>query len=69
MNIAFPNIRDGQWRTWFAWHPVEVAERLIWLERVERRWDAEANCVGDFSGYAYPLGGWEYRVISKGGEP
>jgi hypothetical protein len=41
----------GHW--WFAWHPIRVGEKTIWLERVFRykRWD----CDG-----IYPV--WEYDL-------
>ncbi len=26
----------GRWERWFAWHPVLVADQLVWMETVER---------------------------------
>lgn len=48
-----PEQYDGQWRSWFAWHPVFTEDALVWLERVERRWDS----IGGIE-YAW----WEYRA-------
>jgi len=31
-------VKDAtHWRPWFAWRPVHIADRWIWLEWVERR--------------------------------
>ena len=35
--------RNACWHRWFAWHPVAVGTRWVWLERVERRW-SETFC-------------------------
>ena len=32
--------RVRPWHPWFAWHPVNVQDEWIWLERVERQVDA-----------------------------
>jgi hypothetical protein len=38
-----PSHSEGEWRRWFAWHPVTIATsrrltRWVWLEFVERKW-------------------------------
>jgi hypothetical protein len=59
--MRWPAYNCNEWNRWFAWHPVEVGGDWIWLESVERRWDAEAGSSADFSGYSFPSGGWTYR--------
>ena len=46
-----------QWHRWFAWHPIRIGKKIVWLEFVNR----SQNCDS-----APPwLGGsywWEYRL-------
>lgn len=51
-----------RWRVWFAWYPVNIKGRLVWLRRVHRRWNPNINFniidpydPGDYDG------GWEYK--------
>lgn len=43
-----------EWSRWFAWRPVEVGSKVVWLEWIERRWDPDrldacwANVVREF---------------------
>lgn len=43
-----------QWHAWFAWRPVKIAGKWVWLETIERRsvWIACHPC-GEIE--------WEYR--------
>lgn len=56
---------DKEWHRWFAWYPVEVDGRWVWMEHVERCWDDEIGCSMDFSGYSFPDGGWTYRNVPE----
>jgi hypothetical protein len=44
-----------RWHRWFAWRPVSVFGKRVWLETVERRWAGHAT-----------LAGWEYRDLNAG---
>jgi hypothetical protein len=35
--IARARDKRSEWRPWFAWRPVEIDGRSVWLEFVERR--------------------------------
>lgn len=49
--------RRAQWRKWFAWLPVRLADRdCRWLEVVERRELYESGYDGNWY--------WEYRECS-----
>ena len=54
----------SEWRRWFAWFPVRAEDgTLVWLETVQRRWDAQ--CYFDIIHPDDPgdyRGGWEYRA-------
>jgi len=48
-------ITARSWRSWYAWRPVYIDGEMVWLERIERRWEP---CV-------YPAGGiWRYRYMA-----
>lgn len=51
INLTYPEI--GEWRSWFAWYPVEIDKRLVWFEPVER-----AITGYDFDGSAF----FKYRM-------
>jgi hypothetical protein len=40
-----------QWHRWFAWHPVKIDHKYVWLEYVHRK----------LSGFTY-ADDWEYRT-------
>jgi len=40
------------WVKWFAWKPVRISDRMVWLETIERRFDAIWFV-------------WDYREIKK----
>ena len=43
-------INGGYWHHWFAWHPVKVGHKWVWLEAVMRRrvwWFCMAGCGCD----------------------
>jgi hypothetical protein len=61
--MRWPAFDPKEWHRWFAWHPVEVDGMQVWWERIERRWDVEAGCSADFSGYSFPTGAWIYRQM------
>ena len=48
-----------RWAEWFAWHPVKVDGRWVWLETVERRGERQIVCNGDFQPEETIV--WEYR--------
>jgi hypothetical protein len=29
--------RKENWRDWFAWYPVRIGDRIVWLETIVRR--------------------------------
>lgn len=61
--------KETEWHSWFAWHPVDVLEGgVIWLERVDRRWNWEINYSLDMTGYGDYNGGWEYRIGANNGD-
>lgn len=43
-----------EWHRWFAWHPVQIDDRWVWLEHVERKlwfwydWDDGCFCVREY---------------------
>jgi hypothetical protein len=39
-----------QWHQWFAWYPVRIGYRRVWLEKIERQ------MAQDMAGHW-----WEYR--------
>lgn len=52
-----------KWHSTFVLFPKVVQGKLVWLETVQRRYDEEAGpSVGDFSGYSFATGGWEYKL-------
>jgi hypothetical protein len=63
-NNAFT--RYAHWRRWFAWYPVKIDGRRVWLRMVERRIPSQ---------YWPQLGGWRpievpakytYRAAQEG---
>ena len=52
--------RLGCWHEWFAWRPVRVGERIVWLERIERQ--------GFFRRCGEMEGRWEYQYREGAGE-
>jgi hypothetical protein len=55
---------SGAWYFWLAWRPVQLLNgKWVWWEIIQRRWNEDGgNWIGDFSGYAFPVGVWEYRI-------
>lgn len=49
--------RVRQWNPWFAWLPVRIGERKVWLETVERKGEIQ------FTAYNDPVVFWEYREL------
>ena len=39
---------------WFAWWPVRVGNKYVWLESVQRRWSAVRSTVYENK--------WDYRL-------
>jgi hypothetical protein len=64
MKIKIQERNDGEWHVWYAWHPVLTPTAVVWFDRVERRWNHDFNVSGDFSGYTFAAGGWEYREVA-----
>lgn len=53
----------AKWHKWFAWHPIKIGNKTIWLEYVERRkWLSPNGFDYDF---CIPCNEWreEYREI------
>ena len=48
----------NNWGQWFAWRPVRIERRWVWLKRVERTW-------GFFccEGVQRTKGAWRYRRL------
>lgn len=36
-NIPKPQIESNEWKKWFAWRPVKIKNKRIWLKTVYRR--------------------------------
>lgn len=65
MKLPILNKKDGDWRPWFAWHPVETGDHTAWLEFVSRRWNPELNFrIIDWCDPGDYEGGWEYEVLA-----
>jgi hypothetical protein len=61
--------RVGQWHTWYAWHPVLIDGRWVWLEHVERR-GGRLEHVERRGGRLYISGWgtqWEHRCLKSEG--
>jgi hypothetical protein len=53
----------GDWEICFAFLPViTLSGRIVWLCKVERRFNQSLNSWGDGSGYSGTDGGYEYRL-------
>lgn len=48
------------WHSWFAWHPVTIHGKSVWLKRVYRRADAVRWPTDSMSSY---YSGWIYGDI------
>ena len=46
-------IEKGAWQKWFAWHPVKIHGRRIWLKTVYRRCVNTYVDFDDWSRYEY----------------
>lgn len=44
------------WHRWFAWHPVQIGDHMVWLEPVERKgvMFVGSSCFWE----------WDYREVS-----
>lgn len=54
----------GEWQPWFAWYPVRLDRRLVWLKRVERRHVTDRYWDMDSYGMPYDVYYWEYRRLT-----
>ncbi|MCI0526152.1 MAG: hypothetical protein L0Y56_01680 [Nitrospira sp.] len=45
------------WQPWFAWYPVRVGEKTVWLEKLERKYWSIGYYQGQDQGYDYRLPG------------
>jgi len=56
---GFPAEYETTWHKWFAWHPVEVDSKRVWLKKVYRvrRWSKHST--QDLGRLSY----WEYGTI------
>jgi len=53
--IADPDEFDLPWHRWFAWYPVRVNNKRVWLKRIQRY-----GKFNPFAGYARESGwGWQ----------
>lgn len=48
-----------EWHRWFAWYPVDVGTRRVWLRTIMRR--KQVNKSMNFTADIYY---WEYKLIS-----
>lgn len=44
MQIKFESRHDklkriSDWHFWFAWYPIKLHDRIIWLEKVQRKYN------------------------------
>jgi hypothetical protein len=46
------------WHAWFAWRPVQVGDKRVWLERILRRSRVSANWNGSMRRSKF----WEYAM-------
>lgn len=55
-NYVDPEVEMQKWHKWFAWYPVIIDDKKVWLETVERR---------ARSGLSHHLGDidYQYRFI------
>ena len=44
-----------KWHRWFAWRPVTIGERRVWLEMIDRKGEYVSN-------WAAAWWQWEYRL-------
>lgn len=51
--------RHKEWRGWFAWRPVIINDKIVWLEWIERSFELHYN-----SSYI-PYWIWCYRFIEE----
>ena len=43
----------GSWQPWFAWRPVTIHGRRVWLKKVYRRWINTYVDMEDWTRYEY----------------
>ena len=43
----------GPWQQWFAWYPVKVHDKRVWLKTVYRRWINTYVDMDDWTRYEY----------------
>ena len=46
-------IEKGPWKQWFAWYPVKVHGKHVWLKTVYRRWINTYVDMDDWTRYEY----------------
>lgn len=39
------------WTRWFAWYPVSIDDKIVWLETVERYFNSQTSYVSDSKAY------------------
>ena len=54
MRWPVPGYDHDQWKTWFAWHPVDVEGVRVWMEWVYRR--EQSTPYGSFFQYQLTKG-------------
>lgn len=59
-----PKIIDSEWHRCFVILPKRtLCNKLVFMQYCNRRWNAYSGMsVGDFSGYSFYLGCWEYKL-------
>ena len=45
----------GAWETWFAWYPLMINGRFVWLQTVERRYQYRESGGGVERRWSYQL--------------
>lgn len=53
-NATIPRkVIKGDWEKWFAWYPVKVHSKRVWMKTVYRRWINTYVDFDDWTRYEY----------------
>lgn len=62
--MRWNKVNELDWHIWFAWFPIQIENKYIWLEYVNRKYDLNKNFtiidpydIGDYDGE------WTYKNI------
>jgi hypothetical protein len=54
----------GEWSSWYAWYPVMIEDKLVWLSHIERR--HYRIRMFPFIHAMCHFSGWHHREIASG---